>query len=72
MDTKPIANSIELFNRILPPHIVAIQLKTLIPVGTAMIMVANMKNIRNHGGVPLVNMWCAHTSNPKKQIAKLE
>ncbi len=35
---KPIAKSIGVFNLIEPPHMVAIQLKTLIPVGTAIIV----------------------------------
>jgi len=40
---KPLANSIGVFKTMLPPNIVAIQLKILIPVGTAMIMVALVK-----------------------------
>ena len=40
---KPMANSIGVFSSIEPPHIVAIQEKILMPVGTAMIMVAAMK-----------------------------
>jgi hypothetical protein len=40
---KPKAQSIGVLNSIEPPHIVAIQEKTLIPVGTAMTMVASMK-----------------------------
>ena len=40
---KPIAHSIGVFISMLPPHMVAIQEKILIPVGTAMISVAAMK-----------------------------
>jgi len=40
---KPFANSIGVFKTILPPNIVAIQLKILIPVGTAIIIVALVK-----------------------------
>jgi len=40
---KPIAQSIGVANTILPPNIVAIQLKTLIPVGTAITIVAALK-----------------------------
>jgi len=41
---KPIANKLlVLFKSILPPHKVAIQLKILIPVGTAIIIVAAVK-----------------------------
>jgi hypothetical protein len=40
---NPLANSIGVFITILPPNIVAIQLKILIPVGTAIIIVAAVK-----------------------------
>ena len=39
----PIANNIGVVNFIDPPHIVAIQLKILIPVGTAITIVAAVK-----------------------------
>ena len=50
----------------------AAQLNTLIPVGTATSKVATMKNTRSQSGVPLVNIWCAHTNKPKAQIIILE
>jgi hypothetical protein len=40
---KPIAQSIGVAKRIEPPHMVAIQEKILMPVGTAITMVAAMK-----------------------------
>lgn len=40
---NPTAKSIGVLNSMLPPHIVASQLKILIPVGTAIIMVAAVK-----------------------------
>jgi hypothetical protein len=40
---NPIANNIGVVNSILPPHIVATQEKILIPVGTAIIIVAAVK-----------------------------
>jgi len=40
---KPLAKSIGVFKTILPPNIVAIQLKILIPVGTAITIVALVK-----------------------------
>ena len=40
---KPLANNIGVVKTILPPNIVAIQLKILIPVGTAIIIVAAVK-----------------------------
>jgi hypothetical protein len=40
---KPKANKKGTVHLIIPPHIVASQLKTFIPVGTAIIMVAAIK-----------------------------
>jgi len=40
---KPFANNIGVFKIIEPPNIVAIQLKILMPVGTAIIIVALVK-----------------------------
>jgi hypothetical protein len=40
---NPLANNIGVFITIEPPNIVAIQLKILIPVGTAIIIVALVK-----------------------------
>jgi hypothetical protein len=40
---KPLAKSIGVFKTIFPPNIVAIQLNILIPVGTAIIIVAAVK-----------------------------
>jgi hypothetical protein len=54
---KPAANSIEgFFIIITPPHIVAIQLKILIPVGTAIILVAAVKYARVSTSRPTVYM----------------
>jgi antibiotic biosynthesis monooxygenase (ABM) superfamily enzyme len=65
---KPFAKSIGVFNTILPPNIVAIQLKILIPVGTAIIIVALVKYARVSTSNPTVNIWCAQTIKPKKPI----
>jgi hypothetical protein len=51
-----------------PPHIVAIQLNTLIPVGTAIIIVAAVKYARVSTSIPTVYIWCAHTINPRIPI----
>ena len=40
---KPTAHSIGVLKSMEPPHMVAIQLKILMPVGTAMTIVAAMK-----------------------------
>jgi hypothetical protein len=49
-------------------HIVATQLNTFTPVGTAISMVAYMKNSWPPSGMPTVNMWCAQTMNDRKAI----
>jgi hypothetical protein len=53
---KPLANNIGVVNTMLPPNIVAIQLKILIPVGTAIIIVAAVKYARVSTSKPTVYM----------------
>ena len=53
--------------RIEPPHIVQIQLKNLMPVGTAMRNDTKAKN--GLFTAPVVNMWCAHTPIDRPAIA---
>jgi hypothetical protein len=65
---KPTANSIGVSKVIEPRHIVAIQLNTFTPVGTAISIVAYMKNSCPVTGMPVVNMWCAHTMNDRIAI----
>lgn len=47
----------------------ASHLKILIPVGTAMIIVAEVKYARVSTSIPTVNMWWAQTINPNRPIA---
>ncbi len=47
----------------------AIQLKILIPVGTAIVNDASMKKASTTVAVGVVNMWCAHTTRPRKAMA---
>ena len=70
--TKPIANIIGVFRLIEPPHIVAIQLKILTPVGTA-IRIVDMPNAE-FATVPrpVVYMWCTQTPQLMKPIAMPE
>jgi cellobiose-specific phosphotransferase system component IIC len=68
---KPLAKSIGVFITIRPPNIVATQLKILIPVGTAIIIVALVKYARVSTSKPTVNMWCAQTIKPKKPIESI-
>ena len=65
---KPTENSIGVSNVIEPFHMVAIQLNTFTPVGTAISMVAYMKNSWLVTGMPVVNMWCAQTMKDKIAI----
>lgn len=53
------------------PCSVASQEKILIPVGTAIIIVAAVKYARVSTSIPTVNMWCAHTINPNRPIASI-
>ena len=47
---------------------VAIQLKIFTPVGTAINMVEYMKKSWPVTGIPVVNMWCAHTTKDRIAI----
>jgi hypothetical protein len=46
-------------------------LKILIPVGTAIIIVAVVKYARVSASIPTVNMWWAQTTNPSTPIANI-
>src|ERR1700716_1599130 len=63
---KPTENSIGVSNVNWPFHIVPIQLKNLIPVGTAIRNVMNEK--KGSSTAPVANMWCAHTVNDRPVI----
>ncbi len=71
MKMKPSAHIIGVLKLSDPPHIVAIQLKILMPVGTAMTIVAAVKYIFRLTLMPTVNMWCAHTTKPTTPIATI-
>src|ERR1700740_1778603 len=62
------ANSIGGSNDNEPFHMVAVQLNTFTPVGTAISMVESMKNSCAASGMPTVNMWCAQTMNDRKAM----
>lgn len=70
-NTKPKAHNRGVSNENWDPWRVAIQLKILIPVGTAIIIVAAEKYARVSTSIPTVNMWCAHTKNPRIPIATI-
>lgn len=65
---NPIAHIIIGDTFILFPFSVKIHLKILILVGTAIIIVADIKYICVSISNPIVNIWCAHTINPKIPI----
>ena len=65
---NPTVNNIGVSNLIDPPHIVAIQLKILIPVGTAIIIVAAVKYARVSTSSPTVYIWWAQTTKPNTPI----
>jgi hypothetical protein len=63
---KPTANSIGVSKVNWPFHMVPIQLKNLIPVGTAIRYV--MKEKKGSSTAPVANMWCAHTATDSAAI----
>jgi hypothetical protein len=65
---KASANAIGGLIETTPPHMVASQLKTFIPVGTAIIMVVVVKKARESTSIPTVYIWCAHTIKPRRPI----
>ena len=69
---KPSANSIGVSKMRLPRHVVASQLKILIPVGTAITIDEIMKKESSPVDSPTVNMWWAHTSIEKNAMASVE
>src|SRR5207249_2512198 len=72
IERKPITNSIGVRRRIFPPHIVASQLNTFTPDGTAIVTVAIMNGTRTEMSMPVVNMWWTQTVNPRRPIATVE
>lgn len=68
---NPRAHKIGVSYLILEPWSVANHLNTLIPVGTAIIIVAAVKYARVSTSIPTVNMWCAHTINPNTAIPSI-
>lgn len=65
---KPKAHSIAGDHLMFPPCRVASQLNTLTPVGIAIIIVAEVKYARVSTSIPTVNIWWAHTMNPRKPM----
>lgn len=68
---NPIAHTIAGSYLMWEPKIVASHLNTLIPVGTAIIIVAAVKYARVSTSIPTVNMWWAHTIKPSTPIPSM-
>src|SRR5258708_29381840 len=66
---NPAQNNMGDLNSTFPPHMVASQLKILIPVGTAIAIVDNTKKVLALELIPTVNMWWAQTLMPMNPIA---
>jgi len=66
--TNPMAQYVGALCLIGLPNMVASQLNTLIPVGTAIIMVVAVKYARVSTSIPTVNIWWAHTIKPSRPI----
>src|SRR5438034_8283594 len=72
-DSPPITNiatnatalSMGTWKRMLPRHIVPIQLNTFTAEGTAITSVDTMKDDPSVGFIPLMNMWWPHTIQPR-------
>ena len=62
--TNPRANSIGLVNSTAPFHIVPIQLKIFMPVGTPINIVVMVNTEFATGPSPTVNMWWLQTAQP--------
>src|SRR5688572_6202682 len=72
IETNEIENSIGVVNCSLPPHIVPSQLKVLMALGSAIIMVDTMKVSPSAGFMPDRNMWWPHTMNPRPAMPAIE
>ena len=66
---KATANSMGASKLREPRNMVVTQLNTFTPVGTAISMVAYMKNNCPASGIPTVNIWCAQTTNDNRAMA---
>ena len=70
IEMKPTAKNSGVFRLMDPPHNVPIQLNILTPVGTAIRIVDTANAEFAIGPRPVVNMWCAHTPQLIKAMAR--
>ncbi len=66
---KPTLNSMGVSNVTWPRHMVPIQLKNLMPVGTEIRNVMTEKN--GSSTAPVAYMWCAHTATDSMAMASV-
>src|SRR6185437_5994842 len=62
---KPSMNFIAAGYQGRPYQMVASHEKMATELGMVMIMLAPPKNASASGGIPVANMWCTHTPNPR-------
>src|SRR2546422_3534308 len=72
MVTNPMAKGIGALSSTAPPHIVAIQLKILMPLGTAIASVMTMNGRRAEIEMPVVNMWWTQTPKDRNPMATVD
>src|SRR5688572_27671918 len=72
IDTNDSAQSVGTSKRIDPRQIVPSQLKTLMELGSAIIIVDTMKAVARSGCMPEMNMWCAQTMKPRPAMPAIE
>ncbi len=72
IDTNDKANNMAVVYWILPPQIVPSQLKVLMALGSAIIIVDTMKVMPRAGFMPEMNMWWPHTMNPSPAMPAIE
>src|SRR6266496_2287751 len=70
--TKEQAFNIGVVKWMSPPQRVPSQLNVLIAEGTAMTIVEIMNVVPRSGFMPLWNMWCPQTMNPRPAIPMIE
>ena len=67
----PVDHKNEILKTNFDPWYVANHLKTLIPIGIAIVIVADVKYVRVSIFNPTVNIWWAHAINPKNPIPNI-
>ncbi len=72
IETNDRANSMGVVNWTLPPQTVPSQLKVLMALGSAIIIVETMKVMPRAGFMPETNMWWPHTMKPSPAMPAIE